>query len=253
MARDYYATLELSSKATEFDICKAYRHLAIQYHPTKYRENQVPILNRFHQLAEAYEILSDPEKRRIYDQAGEFGLKQGIDCKDGGFIGGYSYSGNAYKIFENFFGTINPLYEAYGENSDILKFFNFEHKVEEENQDPPQDLIVEVPCTLAELYIGCQKRIEYKRIVLKDDKMSTATVTEIKTIEIKKGYSKETKVIFYGEGNESPIFPSTQLTFQIVEIPDHRFRRSGNDLIYTVKIPLLNALLAVPIQIVKEI
>ncbi|CAG9310849.1 unnamed protein product [Blepharisma stoltei] len=248
MSKDYYSILKLDHKATDADICKAYRHLAISWHPTNHPKDYVPALNRFHLLAEAYEVLSDPVKRSIYDQSGEFGLKEGINEGNGSFSGGYCYTGNAYKIFENFFGTINPLFEAYGENTNILNLCNISLKEDQTSEEPPKDLIVEIPCTLTELYLGCQKKIDYEKLILAEDS-TIRSIKESKTIEIKKGYSKDTKIIFYGKGNEAAMFPSSNLIFQIVELPDQNFKRIGNDLVYSVQISLINAILAEPVHI----
>lgn len=77
MGRDYYKTLGISKGATEEDIKKAYKKQALKWHPDK---NKSPAAeDRFKEIAEAYEVLSDPKKRDIYDQYGEEG-------KDGHFI-----------------------------------------------------------------------------------------------------------------------------------------------------------------------
>jgi DnaJ-class molecular chaperone len=66
---------------------------------------------QFQLIAEAYDVLSDREKRAIYDQYGEDGLKNGIPDGNGGMKGGYSFNNNAKEIFERFFGTDNPFSE----------------------------------------------------------------------------------------------------------------------------------------------
>ena len=73
MPKDYYKTLGLARGASEDDIKKAYRKLALKYHPDK---NKAPgSEEKFKEIAEAYEVLSDKKKRDIYDQYGEEGLK----------------------------------------------------------------------------------------------------------------------------------------------------------------------------------
>lgn len=75
MGKDYYAILGVRKGASEADIKKAYRKLALKYHPDK---NKSPgAEEKFKELAEAYEVLSDKKKRDIYDQVGEEGLKAG--------------------------------------------------------------------------------------------------------------------------------------------------------------------------------
>lgn len=71
MGRDYYKTLGISKGATEEDIKKAYKKQALKWHPDK---NKSPAAeDKFKEIAEAYEVLSDPKKRDIYDQYGEEG------------------------------------------------------------------------------------------------------------------------------------------------------------------------------------
>ena len=82
--QDYYKILNVSKKAKEKELKKAYRKLALQWHPDKNPGNQEEATKKFEQISEAYEVLSDPEKRRIYDQVGEEGLKGGSSPSGGG-------------------------------------------------------------------------------------------------------------------------------------------------------------------------
>ncbi|KZT72994.1 DnaJ-domain-containing protein [Daedalea quercina L-15889] len=92
-AADLYKALELSKSASEQDIRKAYKKLSRKYHPDR---NQDPgAEEKFIEIAHAYEILSDPEKRQIYDRYGEEGLK----ANEGG-----RQHANPFDIFQSFFG-----------------------------------------------------------------------------------------------------------------------------------------------------
>ena len=76
--KDYYKILGVKKNATKKDIKKAYRKLALKYHPDKHKEaDKDKATKKFEEVANAYEVLMDDEKRRIYDQVGEEGLKQG--------------------------------------------------------------------------------------------------------------------------------------------------------------------------------
>jgi molecular chaperone DnaJ len=98
--RDYYAILEVDRSADEQALKKAFRRLAMQYHPDR---NPAPeAKEHFQELQEAYEVLSDSEKRAIYDQFGHEGLKgrmggSGRNMDD--IFSGFS------SIFEDFFGA----------------------------------------------------------------------------------------------------------------------------------------------------
>lgn len=115
MAKDFYETLGVSKNATDQEIKKAYRKLALEYHPDKHKGNK-EIEQKFKEINQAYEVLSDRQKRTQYDQFGAagaqgFGGGQGFGGFDGqGFNGaGFDFSafsgaGGFADIFETFFG-----------------------------------------------------------------------------------------------------------------------------------------------------
>jgi len=133
MGKDYYKILGISRTASEDDIKKAYRKLALKYHPDK---NKAPgAEERFKEVAEAYEVLSDKRKRDIFDQYGEEGLKVcrliplgvisdiliALFCFQGGLGGtggstqspgmsnfSYTFHGDPRATFAQFFGSANP-------------------------------------------------------------------------------------------------------------------------------------------------
>jgi len=95
--RDYYEVLGLSREASKDDIRAAYRKLARQYHPDVSKEPDAD--SRFKEINEAYQILSDDEKRSLYDRFGHAGVSQG----DAGGFEGFGFGGLG-DIFEEFFG-----------------------------------------------------------------------------------------------------------------------------------------------------
>lgn len=94
----YYKLLEVDTSATNSDIKKAYRKLAMKWHPDKNPENRAAAEEKFKEISEAYEVLSDDEKRKTYDEYGEAGLKEGA----GGHGGFHGHDAN--DIFSSFFG-----------------------------------------------------------------------------------------------------------------------------------------------------
>ena len=88
MGKDYYAILGVSREAGADDVKKAYRKMALKFHPDKNKAEDAE--ERFKEIAEAYEVLSDPDKRVTYDQYGEEGLRPGGGGGGGG--GGESRS-----------------------------------------------------------------------------------------------------------------------------------------------------------------
>lgn len=93
--RDYYEVLEVSKTATQDEIKKAYRKVALKYHPDRNQGNK-EAEEKFKEAAEAYEVLSDETKRKTYDQYGHAGMNQG------GFGGGGYHGQNMEDIFRNF-------------------------------------------------------------------------------------------------------------------------------------------------------
>jgi molecular chaperone DnaJ len=100
--RDYYKVLELAKNASEADIKKAYRRLAMKLHPDRNPDDK-GAEERFKEAKEAYEVLSDPQKRAMYDQYGHAGL----DAQRGGGGGAGMNPGEAFgDIFGDVFGDI---------------------------------------------------------------------------------------------------------------------------------------------------
>ena len=77
LSTDYYKILGVKKDANKKAVTKAYRKLALKYHPDKNPKNKAKATQKFEELSTAYEVINDPEKRRIYDQVGEEGLKPG--------------------------------------------------------------------------------------------------------------------------------------------------------------------------------
>eukprot|EP00051_Salpingoeca_urceolata_P002264 m.48570 g.48570 ORF g.48570 m.48570 type:complete len:406 (+) comp12012_c0_seq1:461-1678(+) len=105
MGKDYYDVLGVSRDADEAAIRKAYRKLAMKWHPDRNPDNQEAAEDKFKEVSEAYEVLSDPDKRKTYDQFGEDGIK-------GGGMGGGGGGGPGFHdprdIFAQFFGGADP-------------------------------------------------------------------------------------------------------------------------------------------------
>lgn len=109
---DYYAILGIRKDASDDDIKKAYRKAALRWHPDKNPDSKEEAEVMFKNVAEAYEVLSDPQKRAIYDRGG----KQALQGGGGGGGGGFQFRtdfrpGNmdsAFRVFEQFFGGQDP-------------------------------------------------------------------------------------------------------------------------------------------------
>jgi molecular chaperone DnaJ len=125
--RDYYEVLGLQKGASKDDIKKAYRKLAIQYHPDKNPGNK-EAEEKFKEATEAYEILSDDQKRTAYDQFGFAGVE--------GMSGGQDFS-STFHGFEDIFGDFSGIFDTFfggrrsgGGSSDVRQGANLRYDIE---------------------------------------------------------------------------------------------------------------------------
>ena len=101
--RDYYEVLGLSRNASEAEIKKAFKRLAMKHHPDRNQED-AQAAEKFKEAKEAYEILSDPQKRAAYDQFGHAGVDPSATAGGAGFGGGASFSDIFGDVFGDIFG-----------------------------------------------------------------------------------------------------------------------------------------------------
>ena len=106
-SKDLYKVLGLSKSASEKDITKAYRKLAMKYHPDKNPEDRDAAAEKFKKISEAYEVLSDPKKKQQYDQFGSSSFNAGS---------GFTHT-DPQEIFKRFFGGNSPFGPNMGGNS----------------------------------------------------------------------------------------------------------------------------------------
>ncbi|CAN4099345.1 unnamed protein product [Withania somnifera] len=266
MGVDYYNILKVNRNASEEDLRKAYRRLAMIWHPDKnLGSNKYEAEAKFKQISEAYDVLSDPQKRQIYDLYGEEALKSGqvpppprggphhvrnphpnptfrFNPRDADDIyaelfGSSSSSaaesnGRSRKARDGFFrSTTNGGAEFSGSGTSgtgggLRK------------AAPVENALL---CSLEDLYKGAKKKMKIARTV-QDASGKLRALEEILTIEIKPGWKKGTKVTFPEKGNQEPGIIPADLVFVIEEKPHHVYARDGNDLTVNQEISLLEAL-----------
>ena len=152
--RDYYEVLGVDKNASAEDIKKAYRKKAIQYHPDK-NPGDKEAEEKFKEAAEAYEVLSDPQKRQRYDQFGMAGM-QGA--------GGWSGGGMS---MEDIFSHFGDIFEGAGfDLGDIGEMFmGGSGRSRGPRVRRGSDMRVKVRLTLEEIATGCEKKIKVRKLV----------------------------------------------------------------------------------------
>lgn len=147
--RDYYDILGVAKNASAEEIKKAYRKLAIKYHPDK-NPNDKAAEEKFKEAAEAYEVLSDAEKRKRYDQFGYAGNASGA----GGFGGGGMNMEDIFSQFGDIFGGGSPFESFFGGGGQRGRRVN-----------KGSNLRIKVKLTLEEIANGTEKKIKVNKLV----------------------------------------------------------------------------------------
>jgi DnaJ family protein B protein 4 len=264
MSKDYYKLLGVSRDADEETIKKAYRKQALKYHPDRNPDGKQEAERKFKEVSEAYEVLSDKNKRTIYDQYGEEGLKGGMGGAGGGpgfnfQSGGGFRPSDADDIFKRFFGSEGSPFGAsfsfggmpggmgggFGGNFEDFGHgsqFNFGpgQSSRSTKRAAPQTVQRTLPVSLNDLYNGTEKKLKVTRKLL-DHTGQSISAEKILTINVKAGWKAGTKIKFAGEGDETPN-GCTDLEFVLEEKEHPNFTRNNNDLNTSLQVSLVEAM-----------
>ena len=150
--RDYYEVLEVSKNATKEEIKKAYRKKALQYHPDR-NPGDKQAEEKFKEAAEAYDVLSDDEKRRRYDQFGHAGVGSSAASGGGGF-GGFDIE-DIFSRFGDIFGDFG--FGGFGGG--------FGRGSSRQRVNKGTNLRIKVKLTLQEIATGVEKKIKVRKLV----------------------------------------------------------------------------------------
>mmetsp|Transcript_13241 Transcript_13241/g.45805 ORF Transcript_13241/g.45805 Transcript_13241/m.45805 type:complete len:343 (-) Transcript_13241:80-1108(-) len=242
---DYYQELGLSRSAGDADVKKAYRKLALKYHPDKDASDEASLA--FARVAESYDVLINPKAKGCFDLYGEEGLKVGVpDGKGkGGKKGGfYTFDKAPLDIFNEFFGTANP----YAALMDISS--SFAAMTAEVANAVGTQKTYPVPVTLEDIFFGGEKVVPHTKTVV-DAAGKKEVVEKSLTINIPPGCPFGERFVFEKEGN---VKPNTEVgpvicVLELAKDPAPTFVRSGSDLIFTAKLPVCAALTGTVIPI----
>jgi len=151
--RDYYEVLGISRSASQEEIKRAYRKLALRYHPDKNPDNSKEAEEKFKEVSEAYKVLSDPEKRQIYDQYGHAGLEAEVGAGAG--FGGFEF--DPFKIFEEVFSRGSFGGDPFGD------FFGRRSRTRAREAEPGRDLRYGLEISFEEAAFGVEKNVQIPR------------------------------------------------------------------------------------------
>lgn len=154
--RDYYEVLGVSRNATQDEIKAAYRRLAKQYHPDRNPENKKEAEEKFKELSEAYEVLADPEKRRLYDAYGH----EGVSAQFG--PGGFDFSRH-FTHTEDLEDIFGDLFRSFGSGSFFDLFFGTEEGRVRTHAVRGGDIIIRMRLGLEEIASGVTKEVTFSR------------------------------------------------------------------------------------------
>ncbi len=203
---DYYKILGVEKSASDAEIKKTYRKLAMKYHPDKTRGDKTSE-EKFKKISEAYAVLSDPKKRNEYDTYGSAGFQQRYSQDD--IFKGFDF-GDILKEF-GFGGFGNP-----GGG------FSSRRGGHHQQQVKGQDLIYELPLTLHEITAGATKTIS----------LNHGGTNQQVSVKIPKGLIEGKKIRLSGKGEASKYGgPAGDLFIKSKVIPHKDFYADGNDLI----------------------
>eukprot|EP00386_Alphamonas_edax_P003382 GDKI01010330.1.p1 GENE.GDKI01010330.1~~GDKI01010330.1.p1 ORF type:complete len:325 (-),score=81.90 GDKI01010330.1:31-1005(-) len=257
MEKDYYRILSLPRTATEEEIRRQYRRLSTKWHPDKNEvfSKEVSEIN-FREVAEAFEVLNDPKKRALFDQFGSEGLKRGVCGINGALLGGYQFCTDPKDMYERMCGKASPFGDTVlngnvnGSTEGPWRF------VPAQSDKKVAPLVQKIRCTLEELHRGAVKKVCVQRKRFLPDRKTTHVEDKQIALEIRPGWRHGTKVTFAGEGNEElPYIPAGDLVLEIETIGSggtaSPFERAGDDLIYTHKVSLIDALCGHVVQVTR--
>lgn len=252
--KDYYKTLGVTKTSSPDEIKKAYRKLAQKYHPDKNPGNK-SAEDKFKEISEAYDVLSDADKKRKYDTLGSswnnFSQSGGANS-DFNWADWFNNSGNQNSSQNNKKQTMNDYFNSGGGVSDFFeKIFGNTYKQQggnynnsnstrnanrEKNQIKGEDYNTEVEITWKEVFDGCSRRIKVKGQTIE--------------IKIKPGITHGQELKISGKGYSSKVGGNPgDLIINVKIKQDENISRINDDLYQNIEIDLYTAVLGGEVKV----
>ncbi len=228
---DYYEILGVSKNATDEEIKAAYRRQALKWHPDRNKSPEAT--EKFKQINQAFEVLSDPQKRQIYDQYGEAAFRGGAGSASGG---GQYYQQGPFRVYTNFGGDFSDFdFGGFSDPFEIFEqFFGFGNPFSRSRRAKRRD-VYEITLTFEEAVNGTQKDI-----IVKGEK---------KTIKIPAGVDEGMRMRF------------SDFDLDLHVKPHPYFKRQGQDIYFekeisypiavlggTVEVPTINGMVKLKVR-----
>ena len=231
MAQDYYKLLGVAKGASQGEIKKAYRKLAMKYHPDHTKGDKAAE-EKFKKISEAYAVLSDKEKRKEYDTFGAEGFRQRFSQED--IFRGFDF-GDVFREFGFGGGRGGGMRFNFGGGSP----FGSQAR-QQQARMKGSDLVYELPLTLKEVANGTSKTVSLQH----------QGYSEKVTVKIPKGLISGKKLRLAGKGSPSPIGgPPGDLFIQAKVLNDPLYRAEKYDLHTNQELKLSEAVLGTRISV----
>ncbi len=240
MAKNYYDVLGVDKKADEKEIKSAYRRLARKYHPDV-NPNDATAEAKFKEVSAANEVLSDPEKRKLYDQYGSnwehaqnFGGAANDFTTQG--AGGFNFGGGVGSIFDHLFGAGTRVRSGVQFETDLYE---------------PQDVEKVVEVSLEEIDRGTKRTLTYQTMDQQAlrDRVTTIPTTKKVEITIPAGIADGKKLRVPGKGQASATGQAGDLFVTVKYAAHERFAPVGDHLEVEVAVPYTVAALGGEIKV----